>query len=154
MFIDANILIYNFVGRSLDCKSFLERCAQRLLLGYTSTSVLGEVLHRGMIAEAVANGVVTARNAVRKLAENPDLVKALTQYQDNVNKITQMRIGILNFTVEHVLASAEVRRAEGLLTNDSFIVAVMRNHGITKLATANGDFDHVGGLEIYEPTDL
>jgi predicted nucleic acid-binding protein len=107
-----------------------------------------------MIAEAVAKGVVAARNAVRRLAENPDLVRALTQYQDNVNKITQMRIDILNFTVEHVLASAEVRKTEGRLTNDSFIVAVMRNHGITKLATANGDFDQISGLETYKPTNL
>jgi predicted nucleic acid-binding protein len=33
VFIDANIFIYNFVGRSLDCKTFLERCAHRFLLG-------------------------------------------------------------------------------------------------------------------------
>ncbi len=154
VFIDANIFIYHFGARSLECKTFLERCARRLLLGYTATPVIGELLHRRMIAEAIAKGFVTARTAVRKLSAAPDLVKQLTQYQEDVNKIPQMQVNILNFTIENVLASAEVRRSEGLLTNDSFVVAVMRNYGITKLATANGDFDRVGGLEIYKPSDL
>lgn len=48
VFIDANVFICHFGGRSLECKSFLERCAGRELLGYTSTAVLAEVLHRGM----------------------------------------------------------------------------------------------------------
>jgi ABC transporter substrate binding protein len=33
-----------------------------------------------------------------------------------------------------------------LLTNDSFVVAFMREQGLTQLATANGDFDRVGGM--------
>jgi len=41
-----------------------------------------------------------------------------------------------------------------LLTNDSFVVACMREQGLTQLATANGDFDRVGGIAIYKPTDL
>ena len=113
MFIDANIFIYHFVGRSLECKTFLERCARRILLGYTSTSVIGEVLHRGMIAEAIAKGLVTAKTAVRRLAANPNLVKELTQYQDDVNKIPQMQIDILNFTMGNVAASAGLGKRKG-----------------------------------------
>ena len=45
VFIDANIFIYHFGGRSLECKALLEHCARRALLGYTSTPVLAEVLH-------------------------------------------------------------------------------------------------------------
>lgn len=40
VFIDANIFIYHFGGRSLECKALLERCARRELFGYTSTPVL------------------------------------------------------------------------------------------------------------------
>jgi predicted nucleic acid-binding protein len=58
--IDANIFIYHFGGRSLECKVLLERCARRTLLGYTSTPVLAEVLHRRMMAEAIATGLVTS----------------------------------------------------------------------------------------------
>src|SRR5436309_9646274 len=122
VFIDANIFIYHFGGRSLGCKTLLERCARRELLGYTSTSVLTEVLHRRMVAEAIAKGLVTARTAVKKLGKAPELVKQLTQYQEDVNKIPQMTLAIFPLTREIVAASAEVRKSEGLLTNDSLVV--------------------------------
>ena len=154
VFIDANIFIYHFGGRSEECKIRLERCARRELLGYTSTAILAEVLHRLMVAEAIAKGLVTAKTAVRKLGEQPELVKQLTQYQDDVDKIPQMSLTILDLTREIVTASAEVRKDEGLLTNDSLVVACMREQGLTKLATANGDFDRVTSLEVCKPTDL
>lgn len=154
VFIDANIFIYHFGGRSLECKALLERCACRALLGYTSTPVLAEVLHRRMVAEAIAKGLVTARTAVRNLGARPEMVKQLSQYQEDVSKIPHMRLTILPLTLAIVQASTEVRKSEGLLTNDSFVVACMREQGLTQLATANGDFDQVGGITIYKPTDL
>ena len=154
VFIDAIIFIYHFGGQSLECKALLERCAPRALLGYTSTPVLAEVLHRRMVAEAIAAGLVTARTAVRKLGETPEMVKQLTHYQDDVSKILHMHLTILPLTLDIVQASVEVRKREGLLTNDSFVMACMREQGLTQLATANGDFDQVGGIAIYKPTDL
>lgn len=154
VFIDANIFIYHFGGRSPECKAFLERCARRELLGYTATPVLAEVLHRLMVAEAIMKGLVTAKTAVRKLGETPALVKQLTQYQEDVSKISQMNITILALTSKIVQTSAEVRNSEGLLTNDSLIVACMRTQGLRKLATADGDFDQASGVDVYKPTDL
>ena len=107
-----------------------------------------------MVAEAIAKGLVTARTAVRKLRETPEVVKQLNQYQDDVSKIPHMHLTILPLTLDIVQASAEVRKGEGLLTNDSFVVAFMREQGLTELATANGDFDRVEGITIYKPTDL
>lgn len=154
VFVDANVFIYHFGGRSLACKTFLERCARRELLGCTSTPILAEVRHRLMIAEAIAKGLVTAKTAVRKLGEIPELVKQLTQYQGDVDKICQMNLTILALTPEIMRLSAEVRKAEGLLTNDSLVVACMRAQGLTKVATANGDFDKVSGITVYKPTDF
>ena len=154
VFIDANIFIYHFGGRSLECTALLERCARRALFGYTSTPVLAEVLHRRMVAEAITTGLVTARTAVKKLGETPEMVKQLTRYQDDVSRIPHMHLTILPLTLSIVQASAEVRKREGLLTNDSFVVAFMREQGLIHLATANGDFDRVGGIEIYKPADL
>ena len=113
VFIDANIFLYHFGGRSLECKTLLERCAHRVLLGYTSTPVLAEVLHRRMVAEAIAIGLVTARTAVRKLGETPEMVKQLTQYQDDVSKIPHMHLTILPLTLDIVQASARFGRAKG-----------------------------------------
>jgi predicted nucleic acid-binding protein len=154
VFIDANIFIYHFGGRSPECKAFMERCARRELRGYTATPLLAEALHRLMVAEAIMKGLVTAKTAVKKLGETPALVKQLTQYQEDVNKISQINITILALTSEIVQTSGDVRSSEGLLTNDSLIVACMRMHGLSKLATADGDFDQVRGIEVYKPTDL
>jgi len=67
IFIDANIFIYHFGGQSAQCKAFLERCARRELLGYTSTPILAEILHRLMVAEAIQRRLVTAKTAVKRL---------------------------------------------------------------------------------------
>lgn len=80
IFIDANIFIYNFGARSPECKELLLRCATGEVAGYTMTSVLSEVLHRLMIAEAIEKGLITERNPVRKLRENPEIIKKLTTY--------------------------------------------------------------------------
>jgi len=154
VFVDANVFIYHFGGRSSEGKAFLERCARRELLGHTSTLILAEVLHRLMIAEAIAKGLVTAQTAVRKLGETPELVKHLTQYQEDVDKIFQMNITILALTPEIMRLSGEVRKSEGLLTNDSLVVAGIRAQGLTKVATANGDFDRASEITVYKPTDL
>jgi predicted nucleic acid-binding protein len=154
VFIDANIFIYHFGGHSTECKTFLEHCARRELLGYTSTSTLAEVLHRLMVAEAIQRKLVTAKAAIKRLRANPELVKQLTKYHEDVSKIEQMNLTILSFTLEVLTRSKEIRESEGLLTNDSFVVAFMHDQGLTKLATANGDFDRVHGLEVYKPADL
>lgn len=144
VFLDANIFIYHFAGRSLQCKALLERCARRKLQGYTSTSVLAEVLHRLMVAEAIEKGLVTAKAAV----------KQLTKYDEDVRKIGQMNLTILSLTLKVLARSSSVRKTEGLLTNDSLVVAVMQEQGLTKLATTDRDFERVAGLEVYKPTDL
>lgn len=154
VFIDANIFIYHFGGQSAQCKAFLERCARRELLGYTSTPILAEILHRLMVAEAIQRGLVTAKTAVKKLKEKPELVKQLTKYNEDVNKIGQMNLAILSLTPEVLIKSEAVRKGEGLLTNDSFVVVFMQDSGLTKLATTDSDFERVSGLEVYKPTDL
>ena len=154
VFLDANIFIYHFGGQSRQCKTLLERCARRALLGYTSTSVLAEVLHRLMVAEAIERGLVSAKTAIRKLKERPQLVKQLTKYNEDARKIRQMNLPILSLTSEVLTRSETVRESEGLLTNDSFVVVFMRDRGLSKLATTDSDFERVQGLEVYRPTDL
>ena len=154
VFIDANIFIYHFGGRSAHCRAFLERCARSQLTGYTSTHILAEVLHRLMVAEAVQRGLVNPKTAVKKLKEKPDLIKQLTRYNADVNKARQMNIVILSLTPEAISASEEVRANHGLLTNDSLVAATMSDHGLTKLATTDGDFERISGIEVYKPNDI
>lgn len=152
--IDANVFIYHFGGRSAQCRAFLERCARRELLGYTSTPTLAEVLHRLMVAEAIQMGLVNPGTAVKTLREKPELVKGLTRYNEDARQIGQMNLAILSLTRGVLARSEEIRKLMGLLTNDSLLVVFMRDRRLTKLATAGDDFERVPGLQIYKPTDL
>jgi predicted nucleic acid-binding protein len=53
-FIDANILIYHFAGRSDECSALLARMEAAEIRGLTSQPVLLEVAHRLMVIEAGA----------------------------------------------------------------------------------------------------
>lgn len=154
IFIDANIFIYHFGGQSAECKTLLEHCARRELLGYTSTSILAEVLHRLMVAEAIQKRLVTSKSTVRKLKEKPELVKQLKRYNEDGKKIREMNLTILSLTPEILTQSEPVRKKEGLLTNDSLVVAFMRARGLTKLASTDSDFARIQDLELFKPTDI
>jgi predicted nucleic acid-binding protein len=53
-----------------------------------------------------------------------------------------------------VRASETVRVQEGLLTNDSITVALMQRLGLTAVATYDADLKRVGGLRVYQPSDI
>ena len=51
--IDSNVFICHFLDISQSCTDFLCRVEDEEVIGYISTVVLAEVLHRLMIAEVV-----------------------------------------------------------------------------------------------------
>lgn len=154
IFIDANIFIYNFGARSPECRDLLLRCAKGDLSGYTLTSVLAEVLHRLMIAEAIEKAHINEKNPLRKLRENPEIIKKLTTYIKNVEKISEMNIKIIALTNELIKKSAKIRHTEGLLTNDSLVVAALKDLRLVNLATNDNDFDCIKWLTVFKPSDL
>lgn len=44
--VDANIIIYNLGGLSLDCKAFVARVTRHEVEAFLTTVILAEVLHR------------------------------------------------------------------------------------------------------------
>ncbi|MEK6679882.1 MAG: PIN domain-containing protein [Nitrospirota bacterium] len=154
IFIDANIFIYHFGGQSDECKEILIKCAKGDLKGYTLTSILAEVLHRLMIAEAIEKGYISGRNPVRELKANPEIIKKLSSYIRSVDKINEMNIQIIGLTKELISESGKIRRLEGLLTNDSLVLIVMKEFDLKNLITNDNDFNHIKWLRIYKPSDL
>jgi predicted nucleic acid-binding protein len=53
-----------------------------------------------------------------------------------------------------VRASEAIRVQDGLMTNDSVAVALMRKLRLTAIATADADFDHLSALRVYQPGDI
>lgn len=154
VFVDANIFIYHFEAQSIECRNLLERCGRRDLVGHTSTFILAEVAHRLMVAEAIEKNLVTAKGAVRKLAEKPELVRKLERYNDNIKQIGQMNIVISSLTPNIFAASETVRKDLGLLTNDALVIATMRELRITNLISADEGFARVKEIQLYSPSDL
>lgn len=152
VFIDANIFIYNFGGYSLECKDLLLKCAKKELIGNTSTLILAETLHRLMVGEAIEKKLVASKNPVQKLKQHPEIIRQLSTYNYNVQKIEEMNINILDLSLEIVQESAKIRHKEGLLTNDSLMVATMKKYKIGKLITNDDDFDNINWIEVYKPS--
>lgn len=55
---------------------------------------------------------------------------------------------------EIIIGTAQAIRGAGLLTNDSLLVAAMREHGLSYLASNDSDFERVSGITFFKPIDL
>jgi predicted nucleic acid-binding protein len=154
IFLDAGVFIYHFHRESTQCRVLLERCERGEVRGVTSVIVLLETTHRLMMAEAVRSGQATAGGVARKLRRRPDVIRGLREYRAQVACIPRWGIQVLPVDLGRCLRAADERAAHGLFTNDSVIVATMRDAGVTAIATADRDFERVEGLQVFRPTDL
>ncbi len=154
VFIDASIFIYHFTGTSRACQSLLEDCERGRVAGFTSVTALAEVAHRLMTVEAVAKGLVSPGNVVRKLREKPAIVRELHTYQDQVELIPLMGIVVLDLDLEILSIAAGLRYRYGLLVNDSLLAASAVCQGITAMASGDADFERVEQLQRFRPADL
>jgi predicted nucleic acid-binding protein len=154
VFLDSSIFIYHATGASPQCRVLLERCESGEVAGVTTTVVLAEVAHRLMTIEAVASGLVSGKDVVKKLRARPDLVSRLTVYQEQVERIPLMGIDVIPLDLATILRSADVRSRYGLLVNDSLVIAAARGAELEILASADADFGRVEDLRLYRPGDL
>ena len=154
IFIDANIFIYHFTGVSEDCSAFLSRCEGREISGKTSTNIILEVLHRLMMVEAVNKNLVQPPNILKKLRKYPEKIKQLNDYFVHTQKIERMGISIQSFSQAIVIRSHNHRLRYGLMVNDSLILALMEEAGITHLASKDKSFLGMEEIKVVYPQDL
>ncbi len=154
-FIDANIFYYHFVETPVvhePCSLFLDRIAQGRLLGYTSTHVLAEAIHKIMMAELSIRFNLTRAGLVQWLQRHPSRIAELTEFRAAASEIDAMGIPILATDDTALLRSAtECSARYHLLTNDAIIIALMQRHGLTHLVTNDDDFDGIPGLTVWKP---
>jgi predicted nucleic acid-binding protein len=89
-----------------------------------------------------------------QLKEQPEVIKGLREYNQSVQQIPRMRIRVRAITSAIVRASVAIRMQEGLMTNDSVTMALMRKMGLTDVATADVDFNNVSHIRVYQPGDI
>jgi predicted nucleic acid-binding protein len=153
VFLDANILIHALNGQSNQCYRLLERCSREEVTGICLFEVVNEATHRFMLAEAFAKNLIP-KPASGELEKKPNMVKQLTAYWQQTQRILSLNLLLLPTNESIVRAAQAERQGAGLLTNDSMIVSCMRDFGINALATNDQAFQRVTNITVYRPDDL
>jgi predicted nucleic acid-binding protein len=154
VFVDANILVYYAEPHPTygpPCQQLLLRIENKELQGWTSSQVLGDVVHRIMTLEAAGLYQRSMQGIVSWLKQHPAEVQRLSRHRLVVDDLNLIGLQILSVTGSQVSQAADVSRQFGLLTDDALVVAVMRDKGLTLLASHDADFDRVPGLTRYAP---
>jgi predicted nucleic acid-binding protein len=150
VFVDANTFVYClFPDPALGppCAELIDRIERQELQGYSSAGVLNEVVHRLMTLEAAAVFGWALTGMAQRLRRHPTEVQRLNRYRLAID----VGLRMLPITEDLVSRAADVSRQIGLLSNDALVVAVMRDQGLTQLASNDADFDRVPGLTRYAP---
>src|ERR1044072_3778452 len=138
--IDANIFIYHLSGLSTDCTSLLRRIALGEIESYVTTIIIAEVLHRRMQGEAIAKGLISSGQPLKKLKANPQIISQLTDYITDVEEILKLPLTIIEVSSADIAASHALRQAYGLFVNDSINLACAERVGINNIVTRDSDF--------------
>ena len=151
--IDANILIYALTAQSAECRHLIERCLEEELTGVALFETVNEVTHRFMIAEALSKGLIKAGGA-KALRTRFQQIPTLTDYWANTERLLALNLLFIPVNAAIIRNAQPVRQETGLLTNDSMLVASMREYGLSFLASNDADFQRVRDITVFKPTDL
>jgi predicted nucleic acid-binding protein len=154
VFLDANTLIYHFTNHpkyGTACTALMERIEQKEVQAYTSSHCLADVAHRVMTIEAMVRLGWPASGLAARLKKHHAEIPKLNLYRQTTAKIGQLGVQVLPISETLVLAATALSQQFELLTGDALIVALMRQHGLTRLASEDADFDRVSGITRYAP---
>jgi predicted nucleic acid-binding protein len=152
--VDANIFIYHFGALSAECTDFLARVARREVEAHITAIIVAEVLHRRMVAEALSKGLISAGKPLQKLKADPAVIKGLTDYVVEMEKLLKLPVVAHEVTAADVAASHALRSAHGLFVNDSVNLACALRLGISDVVTNDEDFKRVPAITVWQPTDV
>jgi predicted nucleic acid-binding protein len=154
VFVDANTLIYHFTNQAkygTSCTALVERIEHKEITGFTSSHCLADVAHRLMTVEAMNRLSWLPTRLAARLKKHRAEIPKLHLYQQATVNVGQLGIHVLAISEPLVLAATNLSQQFELLTGDALIVAVMRQQGLTNLASEDADFDSVPGLTRYAP---
>ena len=154
VFLDANTLIYHFANDpkyGAACTQLIKQVELQQLHGFTSAHVLGDVAHRLMTLEAVNLLGWTYTGIAARLRKHPAEIPKLSVFRQAIARIPLLGIQVLPITFALVESATLLSQQHELLTGDALIVAVMQNHGLSSVASADDDFDRVPGITRYAP---
>jgi predicted nucleic acid-binding protein len=154
IFLDANTLIYHFSNEPTygpACTQLLQQVELGDLSGFTSAHALADVAYRLMTLEAMNRNAWPQAGLAARLKKHHRDIPQLSVFQQAIARIPLLGIQVLPITYSTVEAATLLSQQHELLTGDAQVVAVMRQHGLTALASEDADFDRVPGITRYAP---
>src|ERR1700751_2339991 len=142
VFLDANTFVYAILGHStygMNCIALLERVERQEVQGFSSSHVLSHTVHRVMTLEACDRFGWPAQGIANRLRRHPAEVQQLLIPRRAGDEIQVARVTVLPVAAQQVSQAVDLSRQYGLLSGDALIVAVMRDQGITQLASLDAD---------------
>ncbi len=164
VFVDTNVFDYALSAKSLACASFLERVALREVRAYVNTQVLSDLMHKLMVKEAFAQGLITSASAVKlKECFTRDRTKAaqLVKYHQQFEELLSIGIFLVPITKKLLIETKTNSASYGLLTGDSIHVGSMKRCQVNRrdaplydIVTNDDDFALIPGLTVWKPQDV
>lgn len=153
-FIDTNIFLYSLTDHpdfGHSTKEFLKKTERGIVQSKTSVIVLNELLHKLVIGEIAEKYKLKLYQVPAIIKQDPTILSSLKSYE-LVNKIELIpNIEILSVTEEIFSLAKSYMVKYNLMTNDAIIAATCNTHGISNIATSDGDFDRVDFLARWNP---
>ncbi len=155
IFVDTNVFLFYFLADPIlgpPCDQLLQRIENGDIQGFTSAHVLNEMVHRLMTEEAHQRFGWQKTGIARRLRNHPAQVQMLSRPRQAIDELSLIGLKVLPVTGTQISLAIDVSNQHGLLSSDSLVVTVMRQHGLQVLASHDPDFDRVPGLTRYAPT--
>lgn len=154
VFLDANIFVFHFASNALfrpACEQLLDRVARQEITAVSSAHVLTNVAHRLMTIEAMSRFGWPEAGIAGRLQKHRTEIRHLHLHRQAIDEIAAFGIQVVAITQQLVAAAAFISQQHELLSGDALVVAAMQAHGLTNLASHDGDFDGVPGITRYSP---
>jgi predicted nucleic acid-binding protein len=153
-FVDSNLIVdylIDFAPFSQQCEVLFRRVKAGAVLAFTSATVVGEAVHKIMLAEAMQQHSLARQGLAHRLQRKRDLITNLGQHQKVSGFVRGVGIHVEAVTLDLIERAAALSVKHRLLTNDAITVAAMEKLGLTNLATNDDNFDVVPGLTVWKP---
>ena len=164
VFVDTNIFVYHFLGKSVSCTSFVNRVARRDIQAFVNSRVMLDLLHKLMLADAIAMGVnivgmdgdTRPWKLERWLSKDRSRGALLMGYQSHFEAAFSMGIDLIRTTKDLLIETRHERLTFGLMAGDSVHMGCMLRYAppIVDIATNDDGFAHVPTVTIWKPVDV
>lgn len=159
VFVDTNIFYLHFQGKSATCTAFFNRIANGEVTAYVNTEVLSDLIHKLMLAEACAKGIIRKQNACALksyIASDRTCIACMPDHQSQFENTLGMGLRVLPVTKRLLVDTKAERARHGLMTNDSLHLGTMirRGSAVRNIATHDGDFTHILDVTVWRPEDV